>query len=288
MIFKQTTKIVLLCLLVLTLVAVGCGKSKSLGTDQSSDKNQQSGKLAGSLQLAGSTSVQPLAEELAAAFMKKNPDVKINIQGGGSSAGVKAVEEGIANAGMASRELKEGEEPLGLIPMVIAKDGIAVVINPANQVTDLSMENIKAIFSGEISNWKDLGGSNASIVIINREEGSGTRDAFEELVLGKNGKFTANAAIQNSTGAVRTGVAGDPNAIGFISMGSINQSIKTVKVNGVDATAKNVLNGSYKISRPFSFLTKGEPAGLTKEFIDWVISAEGQAIVGEEFIPISK
>jgi len=277
---QNVRKIALLGMITALLITAGCGKSTEPGGDQ----NQDSAQLSGSLQLAGSTSVQPLAEELAGVFMNNNPDVKIDVQGGGSSAGIKAAAEGVAEIGMASRELKEEEKSL-VTPTVIAKDGIAVIVNSSNQVAELSMENIKKIFCGEVTNWNEVGGADAPIVVINREEGSGTRGAFEELVLGS-AQFIETAAIQNSTGAVRTAVSSDPNAIGFISLGSLNESVKAVKVDGAEATAENVINGSYKISRPFNFLIKGEPSELGKAFIDWILSDEGQQVVGEEFIPV--
>lgn len=281
---KRVSVIALMCLLTVAFAAAGCGKSA--GQDQSTA--DQGTALAGSLQMAGSTSVQPLAEELASAFMEKNTGVKIDVQGGGSSVGIKSAVDGIANIGMASRELKPEEKSQGLTATVIAKDGIAVIVNPANKVAALKIDDIKKIFTGEITNWKEIGGSDASVVVINREEGSGTRDAFQELVLGKEAKFTDKSAIQNSTGAVRTAVAGDPNAVGFISMGSLDETVKALKVDGTEPTEASVLNGSYKISRPFNLLTKGEPTDLSKAFIDWILSAEGQKIVGEEFVPLKK
>jgi phosphate transport system substrate-binding protein len=273
----------MLCILLGVLLVVGCSKS----TEQKQG-NDQNGSISGNIQLAGSTSVQPLAEELAGLFMEQYPEVKIDVQGGGSSAGIKAASDGIADIGMASRELKDEEKDLGLNATVIAKDGIAVIVNPTNKVGDLTLENIKKIFTGEIANWKEIGGADAAIVVVNREEGSGTRGAFEELVLGKETKFTDKAAIQNSTGSVRTAVASDPNAIGYVSMGALEKSVKAVKVGGIEINSNNVVNGTYKISRPFLFLTKGEPKDLTKKFIDLILSDEGQKIVEEDFVPINK
>ncbi len=286
---KNLSKILIFGLLALALVVVtaGCGQKAADQDKEGTGEGQPTGQLSANIQLAGSTSVQPLAEELARVYMEKNPQVKIDVQGGGSSAGVKAAVEGVANIGMASRELKEDEKTSGLVPTVIAKDGIAVVVNTNNSVSDLTLDQIKKIFTGEIKNWSDLGGANASIVVINREEGPGTRDAFQELVLGKEAKYTDSAAIQNSTGAVRTAVSSDQNAVGFISMGSLNDTVKAVKVDGTEATEDNVLSGSYKVSRPFNFLTKGEAKDATKDFIDWVLSKEGQQVVGEEFVPIN-
>ncbi|ATW23869.1 phosphate ABC transporter substrate-binding protein [Candidatus Formimonas warabiya] len=286
---KKLGKFALLCLLMVALVAAGCGQSGDQDATQNDTQEEEQGTetLSGNIQLAGSTSVQPLAEELANVFMEKNPGVKIDVQGGGSGAGIKAAAEGVANIGMSSRELKEDEGGLGLVPTVIAKDGIAVIVNSANKVEGLTKDQIKGIFTGEITNWEAVGGDSAPIVVINREEGSGTRDAFQELVLGADAKFTDSAAIQNSTGAVRTAVSSDANAVGFISLGSLDDSVKAVKVDGVEASEENVIATTYTISRPFLFLTKGEPTDLAKAFTDWVLSAEGQEVVGEEFIAIN-
>jgi phosphate transport system substrate-binding protein len=270
---------------VIALVVAGCGqKSQNNGQSQGQQQNEEQ-KLSGSIQIAGSTSVQPLSEELAAAFMEKYPGVKINVAGGGSGAGIKAAQQGTADIGASSRELKDTEK--GTVKeTVIAKDGIAVIVHPDNPVENISMDQIKGVFTGKITNWKDLGGKDAAITVIIREAGSGTRGAFQELTIGEDAEFTDKAIIQNSNGALRTAVAGNPDAIGFISFGYINNEIKPLKVEGVEATKDNVLSGSYKISRPFLYLTKAEPQGLVKAYIDFVLSPEGQSIVGKEYIPV--
>jgi phosphate transport system substrate-binding protein len=265
------------------LLAAGCGQSDS--SDGGSDQDQEPGSqtLSGSVQIAGSTSVQPLAEELASAFMAKNPEVRIDVAGGGSGAGIKAAQEGTADIGTSSRELKP--EETGIEATVIAKDGIAVIVNPSNEVGGLTVEQVGKIYTGEITNWKEVNGKDAPITLVTREEGSGTRDAFQELagIEIDNSK----AIVQGSTGAVRTAVANDPNAIGYMSMGSVNEEVKAVKIEGVDPVEANVLNGTYKISRPFLFLTKSTPEGVVKAFIDFVLSDEGQKIVGEEFVALN-
>jgi phosphate transport system substrate-binding protein len=269
----------------IALAVAGCGqKSQNNGQSQGQQQNGEQ-KLSGSIQIAGSTSVQPLSEELAAAFMQKYPGVKINVAGGGSGAGIKAAQQGTADIGASSRELKDTEK--GTVKeTVIAKDGIAVIVHPDNPVENISMEQIKGVFTGKITNWKDLGGKDAPITVIIREAGSGTRGAFQELTIGEDAEFTDKAIIQNSNGALRTAVAGNPDAIGFISFGYINNEIKPLKVEGIEATKDNVLNGSYKISRPFLYLTKGEPGGIVKAYIDFVLSPEGHSIVGKEYIPV--
>ena len=279
---KSKVVVLLVVALLVIVAAVGCGKAE----EKSTTGNDGGGKLQGTVKVAGSTSVQPLAEELADAFMDKNPDVNVSVQGGGSSAGVESAKTGTAQIGTSSRELKAEEKGYGLTETIIAKDGIAVVVNNNNTVEGLTVDQVKKIFTGEIKDWSEVGGKKGAITVVVREEGSGTRGAFEELVLGKGTKFVANAVVQNSTGAVKTAVAKDPNGIGFMSSGSVDKDLKAVKVDGVAPSESTVLDGSYKISRPFLFLTKGTPDPAVKAFIDFVLSDEGQKIVSEKFVKV--
>jgi phosphate transport system substrate-binding protein len=238
--------------------------------------------------IVGSTSVQPAAEALATEYMKKNPDVKITVQGGGSSVGIKSVQDKTADIGTTSKNLKD-EESKGLTQWELGKDGIAIVVNKENKVSGLTLEQIKGIFSGEITNWKEVGGSDGEINVIVREEGSGTRDAILEMVLGsKDAKFVKEAIVQSSTEAVQQAVAQDPNAIGFISYAAVKDS-KALKVDNVSPTVETILDGTYKIQRPFIFLVKGEPTGAVKAFIDWANGPEGQEILkSEKVVPTGK
>ncbi|KJS13542.1 MAG: phosphate-binding protein [Peptococcaceae bacterium BRH_c8a] len=268
---KAKTFYVLLIVMSLLVTVVGCG-----------------GQPAETLTIttAGSTSVQPLSEELAKAFMEKKQNVVINVQGGGSSQGIKAAGQGVAEIGAASRHLKGTEKELGLTVYQIAVDGIGVVVNPKNDaVTELTMEQVKKIYAGEITNWKDVGGTDGEIRVVTRESGSGTRGAFEEMLMGEDTKTFDKAITQNSNGGVRTAVANDEAAIGYVSFGYINDEVKAVNIEGVEATVDNVKNGSYKISRPFNYLTKGEPQGAAKDFIDFVMN-EGQEIVARDYISV--
>lgn len=268
---KKAVYLALAAMLAVSMFIAGCGK------DSKQNPTQGTSELQGTITIAGSTSVQPFSEVLAEKFMEKNPKVKINVQGGGSGQGITAATNGAAQIGASSRELKD-EEKAQLVETKIAMDGIAVVLNPANPVASLTADQIKNIFMGNIKNWKEVGGLDAVITVVSREEGSGTRSAFEELLMSKQ-PVVKTAIVQSSTGAVKTTIAGDKNAIGFDSLAAVDSSIKSVKIEGVDASAANIKSGTYKASRPFIYLTKGQPEGLTKAFIDFVMSDEGQQIM---------
>lgn len=238
-----------------------------------------------SIIVAGSTSVQPFAEVLAEDYMILHPDVTIDIQGGGSSAGIMAAQSGTADIGMSSRALKDEESTLWSVE--IARDGLAVIINPDNPIQSLTLSQVRDIYAAATSDWSQLGGSNAKIHVITREEGSGTRSAFESLVMDKI-QITPRAIVQDSNGAVRQLVADDPNAIGFISLGLVDDTVKALELDGVAATRENVMNGSYNLTRPFLFVMLGQPTGQIKQFIDFTLSAEGQKILATEGLIPSK
>jgi phosphate transport system substrate-binding protein len=235
--------------------------------------------------VAGSTSVQPFAEVLAEEYMILHPDVEIDIQGGGSAAGIMAAQSGTAEIGMSSRALSGEEKNLWYVE--IARDGLAVIVHSGNPIQNLTLNQIRDIYAATISDWSQLGGPQAKIHVITREEGSGTRSAFESLVMGKT-RITPRAIVQDSNGAVRQLVTDDPNAIGFISLGLVNETVKALHLGGIAATRENVINGNYGLSRPFLFVTRGLPAGQTKQFIDFALSAEGQKLLtAEGLIPTS-
>ena len=241
--------------------------------------------------IAGSTSVQPYAEILDEAFSILYPQIKIDIQGGGSSAGIEAAKSSTADIGMSSRTLKKAEEETLSYIVEIAKDGLAIIVHPENPVVDLTLEQICDIYSGKTTSWSELGGRSANIHIITREDGSGTRSAFEELVMVKGSEISPKAIVQDSNGSVRLLVSDDPNSIGFISLGLVESQegqkpVTALRLEGVEATRENVINGSYNLFRPFLFVSKVEPTDSAKKFIDFILSTEGQQIlINEGLIP---
>lgn len=232
-----------------------------------------------SLTIAGSTSVQPFAEKLAEIFMEVHPDIIINVQGGGSTAGIKACVQGAAEIGTCSRELKPDEKNLERI--VIAHDGIAVIVHPKNPVNNMTIEQLQGIFSGRIRSWSHFGWLQKPIFFVTREEGSGTRDAFEHLVMGRL-DISDEALVQDSNGSVREIIATNPWAIGYISFGVVNEQVKALDVNGVTPTHQSIKNKDYKLTRPFLFVTQPRVTVLSKKFIDFVLGADGQRILEHE------
>ena len=271
--------------LVASLGLAGCG-----GSDEESGSSEGSA-TSGSVVIAGSTSVQPLSEAMSEVYMEENPDVTVEVQGGGSGQGIKSIEDGIADIGSLSREVGEDEKGSIGEEYVIAKDGVAVIVNADVNVDDLSLEDIKGIYTGEITNWSDVGGDDAEITVVSREEGSGTRGAFTEITgvtVDDVDNTTKDALVQPSTGAVKETVSTTPNSIGYVSLGSLDDSVKVLTVEGVEATSENVVSGDYKIQRPFVYVVGTEVSETAQAFIDFAMSDEGQAIVEEnDFIPIN-
>jgi len=234
------------------------------------------GRGKASITVAGSTAFQPFAEKLADNFMNAHPDSSITVQGGGSAVGIQSAISGTAAIGMADLVVLPPEAKV-LNPVVVARDGIVLVVNPKNKVNNLTLQQIQDIFNGKIKNWSQTGGDNRPITVISREAGSGTRSSFEAIV--KNISLTSGAIIQDSNGTVRETVANDSNSIGYLSHGLINEKIKALSVNGISGSTENIINGSYILVRPVYFLTRGIPEGKSKEFIDYIISREGQEII---------
>ncbi len=238
--------------------------------------------LSGELTIAGSTTVLPINQECAQLLRAKNPGLRISVSGGGSGHGIRAVGSGEIDIGAASRDIKpeEMEKYPDLKPVVIGHDSVAIVVHPSNPVNDLSMDQISRIFAGEITNWKEVGGEDRDIRVITREEGSGTREVFEKYVMKPyNRELRDEASVKPSNGEVRATVGSDPASIGYISLGYIDNSVKALRINGVEATVENVLAGRYPIRRNLYLITKGEPGALEKAFIDFVCSDKGQEVV---------
>jgi phosphate transport system substrate-binding protein len=237
------------------------------------------------IEVGGSTSVTPLMEMFAEEYQKANPHIKVNINGTGSGDGIQNAGT-VYQIGMSSRELTPIELGRGLRVITVAIDGIAVVINRENPVRNLTVDQIRDIYTGAVTDWSQVSGGTKSgrIAVISREEGSGTRSAFEELVSFQ-GRLLAGANESTSTGAIKAGIAQNIDAIGYISLGAVDNTVRAISVNNVAPTARNVRGGSYRISRPFIILTGNNIHAETTTFVNWMLSREGQRIVGRNWIP---
>ena len=240
------------------------------------------------LVVTGSTTILPIAEVAAEMFHKQHPELNVLVSGVGSSAGIENVTSGTSDIGTSSRDLKPEEETLGLVDTPIAYDAIAVIVHPSNPANSLTKQQVKDIFQGKITNWRDVGGKDGPIHIVNRDEASGTREAFSKIVMDKE-PFDPYAAVLPGTGQVRSVVADAPGAIGYISFGFVNSSVKAVAVDGVMPSEATVFSGKDPIQRTLHFFTKGPATGLAKEYTDFVLSPEVQDTVVRDagFIPVS-
>jgi len=251
--------------LLASVVLGGCGPGKTAVT------------------LAGSTAFQPAAVKLADQYMKSHPTVNVTVQGGGSTLGIQAALSGVAQIGMVDM-VDLPPEAASLQKVTVASDGIAMVVHPTNQVAALTTDQIRAIFNGTIANWKEVGGADQPITVVSRELGSGTRASFEQIV--KEVALARGAVVQMSNGTVRETVANDPNAIGYLSHGLLNEKVKAVTVDGVTCTEDEIHAGRYALVRPIFLVTKSAPQGEIRNFVDFVLSAEGQKIIrGSNLLP---
>ena len=281
----------LTCVLTTLILTVGlafAGGSRDAGSQPASQSTAQ----AHTISVGGSTSVTPLMELFQAEYEKTHSSIKITISGTGSGDGIRGASGGIYDIGMSSRDLTPTEIGTGLEPLVVAIDGIAVITNNNVPISGLSMEQIKDIYTGRITRWEQLGaaaqGKSGGIAVISREPGSGTRGAFQELLAFQDRELVGNAIIFDGTGAIKSAIAGNPDAIGYISLGSVDNTIKAINVDGVAATSDNVKAGTYKIARPFILVTQRGP-GLhpaVRTFLDWIMSDAGQAIVSRSWISV--
>jgi phosphate transport system substrate-binding protein len=244
------------------------------------------------LTIQGSSTVLPIAQKAAEVYMEQNSDVNISVRGGGSGNGIAALIDGAVDIADASRFVKQAEVQAAVengiypVPHRVAMDGIAVVVNPVNSVEELSLEDIKSIYTGEATNWSEFGGPDMEIVVVSRDSSSGTFEVFNEITLGKE-RLTKAALLQASNGAVAGVVSDTEGAIGYVGLGYLSDSLKAVKVNGVLPSNATVASGEFPIARPLFMFTDGWPEGLTARFINFILSAEGQALVKEQgFVPL--
>ena len=257
-------------------------KAEETTKEAATEAKSADADLSGSISMVGSTSMEKFANALSEAFMEKYPKVTVTAEFVGSGAGIEAVSNGTADIGNSSRSLKDEEKAAGVVENVVAIDGIAVCVDPANEVADLTKEQLTNIYNGTVTNWKEVGGADEPIIVIGREAGSGTRGAFEELVDLVDGCKYANEL--DSTGAVIAKVASTPGAIGYASLDALDDSVKALSLEGVEATAENIKAGNYFLSRPFVMATKGEISeqnDLVQAWFDFVLGDEGQQVASE-------
>jgi len=262
------TRLGVLAATLLAALAIGCNQGRR-----------------SAVSVVGSTSVQPFAEMLAEEFRVKEPGIPVEVQGGGSTAGIQAVANGLADIGTCSRSL--GPDESQFTPITIARDGLAIVAHFSNPVEGLTRDQIRRVFSGHTTRWKDVGGEDKPIRLITREEGSGTREAFVKLVMGKT-RISRRALTQESNGAVKELVKRDPCAIGYMSLGLVGGELKALAVDGAAPSVAAVLSRKYPLVRPFLFVVQGKPGERAQRFIDFVLSPEGQKLLQNEGLVAAK
>ena len=273
---KKIIALVLTALLALSLVACG---SESKTDDTKTD--DQPAALTGTVSTDGSTSMEKVIGALSESFMAQNSGVTVNYNPTGSGSGITAVQEGTCDIGLSSRALKDEEKSAGLKETVLAYDGIAIIVHPDNPVSDLSVEQIAKLYTGEITNWKDVGGNDAEVVLIGREAASGTRDGFESIT-GTKDKCQYRQEL-TSTGDVITAVSQNPDAIGYASLASVKDSVKALNVDGVTPSEATIKDGSYKAQRPFVLVTMEgkELSPAAQAFFDYAISSDAASIIAK-------
>lgn len=284
-----------------TMMFTGCGGSASTSGDaqasnqqvaaeKSSEAPKEEKKSSVKISIIGSTTIVEPMEKLVATYKELGNTDNIEVQGNGSSAGIKAAIDGTADIGMASRELSEEEKASGLVETVIAYDGIAVIVNPSNGVSNLTKAQVKDIFEGTITNWSEVGGVDKDIIVVTREAGSGTRGAFEEILKlldeNKASTITNTALVSEGTGAVMATVASKEASIGFVSLGYIDDTVKALSVDGVEPTVETVKANEYTISRPLLLVSKPTIKKESQAVIDFIIGDEGQEIMAEKYISV--
>ena len=265
----------------MTFGLVGCGSESPQSADAAEQgKNEESVELNGTIKLAGSTSMEKLCEAMSESFMEKNPGVTVTVEYTGSGAGLESLAAGSVDIGNASRGLKDEEKASGAVENIVAIDGIAVITNKSCSIKDVTSKDLAKIYSGEITDWDELGGKEQPIVVIGREAGSGTRDAFEELLEVKD--VCAYAQELDSTGAVLAKVAATPGAIGYVSLDVVDDTVSGLKIDGVEPTEEGILAGNYMLQRPFVMATKGEISEqneLVQAWFNYINSDDGKEVI---------
>ena len=265
----------------MTFGLVGCGSESPQSADAAEQgKNEESVELNGTIKLAGSTSMEKLCEAMAESFMEKNPGVTVTVEYTGSGAGLESLAAGSVDIGNASRGLKDEEKASGEVENIVAIDGIAVITNKSCSIKDVTSKDLAKIYTGEITDWAELGGEEQPIIVIGREAGSGTRDAFEELLEVKDGCVYAQEL--DSTGAVLAKVGTTPGAIGYVSLDVVDDTVSGLKIDGVEPTEEEILAGKYMLQRPFVMATKGEISGqneLVQAWFNYINSDDGKEVI---------
>ena len=275
---KKFLTLALTAVMALSLLTA-CGSKNDNSADTNTDGSNNETTLSGTVSTDGSTSMEKVINSLGESFMAMNKDVKFTYNPTGSGSGIQAVSEGRCDIGLSSRALKDDEKASGLVETVVALDGIAIVVNPENPVSDLDIDTIAKIYTGEITNWKDVGGNDAEIVLIGREAGSGTRDGFESITDAKDACQYRQELT--STGDVINTVSQNPDAIGYASLSAVGDSVKALTVGGVEATEATVKDGSYVVQRPFVLVTKEgtKLSPAAQAFFDYALSADAASII---------
>ena len=275
---KKFLTLALTAVMALSLLTA-CGSKNDNSADANTDGSNTETTLSGTVSTDGSTSMEKVINSLGESFMAMNKDVKFTYNPTGSGSGIQAVSEGRCDIGLSSRALKDDEKASGLVETVVALDGIAIVVNPENPVSDLDIDTIAKIYTGEITNWKDVGGNDAEIVLIGREAGSGTRDGFESITDTKDACQYRQELT--STGDVINTVSQNPDAIGYASLSAVGYSVKALTVGGVEATEATVKDGSYVVQRPFVLVTKEgtKLSPAAQAFFDYALSADAASII---------
>jgi len=293
---KVSKKVALSLVTVLALGAfalTGCGGAKTEGATGTTETTDA--ELSGSITVSGSDTMVNLAQAWAEEFGTENPGVMVSVKGGGSGNGIAALINKTTDFANSSRDIKEEEvtqgKAAGVDPVttVVAKDGVVIIVNSANAVADITEENLGKVYRGEITNWKELGGADAPIVLLSRDSSSGTYGFMQDEVIGKDGKFAKSTRNLQSTQAIVDEVSKNANGIGYIGLGYENASIKPVTVDGVESTVDTVLDGTYALSRPLNMISNGAPVGVAKAYVDWILSPAGQKLVADQgFVPLAK